>query len=453
MSKSSKVALETRISRLEQELEKGKQETIGYIDRIEMLEDTIMRLEKIIHTEDFEKKEGAPKFELKRPRDKRVITNLSNKDRILTLLRSEILTSKELAEKLILSKQDTRTYLLRLKKEDKIKSIGKRGRFLVYTYKRPQESETQNTLLHALEYDISYVLNLLEMKMTLKKGKELSPTDQIIISRLKNRLSDKLENISKETEVLNEYINDQAFRSKISKKIAELEAKINFIVSQETVESGKEEEFNVFRFYDDLSQFQELEIQEDLQLYELLDSDFILLFVDHKSYRVWIWLGNNVTTRMKFISAKMAPSIRDRYGTAFKITAVDDGNETTAFKAMVGLEEEVDYSEVQTGPAYRETEEDLQLLKSLSREKILLLLKKTGIPEGYERKMVIVKNKIFGYKEYEREYLGSVIIEKELYPLKEEIEDGPYLAEIYIPRMLFSKNNVVLTELLHKVDD
>ncbi len=215
----------------------------------------------------------------------------------------------------------------------------------------------------------------------------------------------------------------------------------------------EKEKILVFQFNDQLSEFQELELEEDVQLYELLDSDFILLFVDHKRYRVWVWQGNNVTTRMKFISAKIAPSIRDRHGIAFKITAVDEGNETDVFKVMAGLEKEISYAETQTGPAYQETEENIQLLKSLSREKILLLLEKMGLPEGFRRKMVIVKNQVFGYKEYERDYLGSVIKEKQLFPLKEEVEDGPYLAEKYTPRMLFSYNKVVLTELLEKVND
>jgi hypothetical protein len=89
----------------------------------------------------------------------------------------------------------------------------------------------------------------------------------------------------------------------------------------------------------------------------------------------------------------------------------------------------------------------------MSKEKILLRLEKTGIPEGYERKIIIVNNKIYGYKEYDRIYLDSVIKEKKLFPLKEEIDDGPYLAEDYIPRILFSLNNVVLIELLQKTDN
>lgn len=224
-------------------------------------------------------------------------------------------------------------------------------------------------------------------------------------------------------------------------------------MSNEIPPAEEKEKILVFQFNDQLSEFQELELEEDILLHELLDSDFILLFVDSKRFRIWIWQGNNVTTRMKFISAKIAPSIRDRHGIAFRITAIDDGSETDGFRSMLGLEEESVYSETQTGPLYEGSEEDLQLLESLSREKILLILEKAGIPEGYERKIVIVKNKIFGYSEYDRNYLGSVIKEKQLFPLKEKIEDGPYLAKNYTPRMLFSFNNVVLTELLLKLDN
>ena len=215
----------------------------------------------------------------------------------------------------------------------------------------------------------------------------------------------------------------------------------------------EEDKIISFQYSDEGQEFQELEVEEDLPLYELLDSDFILLFVDDARYRVWVWQGTNTTTRMKFISAKIAPNIRDRYGIAYKITAVDEGDETLGFKIMIGLEEEIDYDKEQTGPTYEGTQEDLDLLETLSREKILLLLEKTGVPEGYERKMIIVKNKIFGYKEYDRDYLGTVIKEKQLFPLKEEVTDGTYLAENYIPRMLFSFNNVVLTELLQKTDE
>ena len=108
-------------------------------------------------------------------------------------------------------------------------------------------------------------------------------------------------------------------------------------MSDETPTPEEKEKILVFQFSDELSEYQELELEWDIPLYELLDSDFILLFIDPKQYRVWIWQGNNTTTRMKFISARIAGSIRDRYGIAFKITSVDEGNETAGFIVMIGL--------------------------------------------------------------------------------------------------------------------
>ena len=151
----------------------------------------------------------------------------------------------------------------------------------------------------------------------------------------------------------------------------------------------------VFQFSDELGEYQELKLTEDFPLGKLLDSDFILLFVDPRHSRVWIWQGINTTTRMKFISARLADRLRDRYGIVFKITYVDEGNETSGFKALI-------------------LEEDLESDESLSRERILLLLKMAGVPEGDDRKVVVVGDKIYSYKEYEKNYLGSVIKEKKL---------------------------------------
>ena len=63
-----------------------------------------------------------------------------------------------------------------------------------------------------------------------------------------------------------------------------------------------------------------------------------------------------------------------------------------------------------------------------------------------------MKNKLYGYKETNKNYMDSVIKERELFPLKEKVPDGTYLAEKYVPRMLFSFNNVILTEFLQKKD-
>jgi predicted regulator of Ras-like GTPase activity (Roadblock/LC7/MglB family) len=90
----------------------------------------------------------------------------------------------EIADELGLSKQDTRTYLLRLKKQEQIKTLGKRGRQYIYTYKDPADSDKS----------------------------------QIDTNMLVDVLKDYLE-------------SEPSFKKEVKKKIAELEAKLNTIAS------------------------------------------------------------------------------------------------------------------------------------------------------------------------------------------------------------------------------
>ena len=110
---------------------------------------------------------------------------LSNKDRILNLLRTLPLTSDEIADKLMISKQDARTYLLRLKKEGRIKTLGKRGRNYIYTFNTPIEAT-----------------------------KSQIDTNMLV-------------------EILKDYLESApSFKTEINKKIAKLEAKLNTIASK-----------------------------------------------------------------------------------------------------------------------------------------------------------------------------------------------------------------------------
>ncbi|MFX1303603.1 MAG: roadblock/LC7 domain-containing protein [Promethearchaeota archaeon] len=102
----------------------------------------------------------------------------------MNVLKTHSLTSNELADKLSLSKQDTRTYLMRLKKDKMIKTLGKRGRQYIYTYKAPGDSEQP----------------------------------QIDTNMLVEVLKDYLE-------------SEPSFKREVKRKIAELEAKLNSITS------------------------------------------------------------------------------------------------------------------------------------------------------------------------------------------------------------------------------
>ena len=93
----------------------------------------------------------------------------------------------------------------------------------------------------------------------------------------------------------------------------------------------------LYQFNNDIGEFEEVEVKENIPLFELLDSDKILLFVDNHDKKVWMWEGKNTSTRMKFISAQEAPKIRDKHDMTFTVSSVDDGDETVAFKIIVGL--------------------------------------------------------------------------------------------------------------------
>ncbi|MHA2037962.1 MAG: hypothetical protein ACW972_07565 [Promethearchaeota archaeon] len=93
----------------------------------------------------------------------------------------------------------------------------------------------------------------------------------------------------------------------------------------------------LYQFDNSTGGFEEVEIKENIPLFDLLDSDKILIFVDMHGEKVWMWEGKNTSTRMKFISAQEAPKIRDKHDMTFTISSVDDGDETAAFKILVGL--------------------------------------------------------------------------------------------------------------------
>lgn len=106
------------------------------------------------------------------------------------------------------------------------------------------------------------------------------------------------------------------------------------------------ERFLIFKLDVESEDFKEISYSGDLPLYKFLNHYRILLFVDHEHSRIYIWEGSDVTTRMKFLSAQLAPKIRDQYGIDYRITTVDDGDETLDFKGFCALIEEDDEKEV-----------------------------------------------------------------------------------------------------------
>jgi Ras-related protein Rab-11A len=170
--------------------------------------------------------------------------NLGNKEQILNVLKSGHLTSSEIAKKLSLSKQDTRTYIQRLKAEDKIKVIGKKGRSLVYTSKKPISIAEEQTKPDSLVYDLRFLLNLIEKKITPKDGVNLNPDDLMNIEKIKKRIVDKKWDDKQGINALNEFLDfENTYKEEINEKLAQLEAKVNYIISgieQDTIEEEED---------------------------------------------------------------------------------------------------------------------------------------------------------------------------------------------------------------------
>ena len=93
----------------------------------------------------------------------------------------------------------------------------------------------------------------------------------------------------------------------------------------------------IYSFNLEIEDFEEIEHKENVPLFELLDSDKIILFVDSHNAKVWIWQGKNTSTKMKFISSQTAHYIRDKHDVTYTLSSVDEREETAAFKIIVGL--------------------------------------------------------------------------------------------------------------------
>ncbi|NVM17163.1 MAG: hypothetical protein HWN80_05560 [Candidatus Lokiarchaeota archaeon] len=97
-----------------------------------------------------------------------------------------------------------------------------------------------------------------------------------------------------------------------------------------------EEQFLLFEIDEENEDFREIE-DIDGDIHTIFDSFSIFIIVDPIDKDIWIWMGENASIRKKFIATQNAPNIRDRYGVDFRIVTVDEGNEPTELKEIIGL--------------------------------------------------------------------------------------------------------------------
>jgi len=92
-----------------------------------------------------------------------------------------------------------------------------------------------------------------------------------------------------------------------------------------------------YQFNAQKGEFEDVLIDPNVNPNDLLDAGVILYIKDPKHYRVWLWHGRNIATRMKFIALKVAPQVRDEDGITYKLTAVEQGKEPREFKRIMGI--------------------------------------------------------------------------------------------------------------------
>lgn len=202
----------------------------------------------------------------------------------------------------------------------------------------------------------------------------------------------------------------------------------------------------IFQLNDEKAEFEEIEVPEVKKLYELLDSSFVILILDPPNYIGWTWLGSEISSRMRILAATQSLNVRDNHGFAMKMKSADDGSEPNLFKFLVELIDElIDPKPPVIPPEPPKKIEDLEL------EEIILLLEKAGVPDGYKREMVFINGKLFKYHVYNIEHSGKLEEQKELVPLIEKVPDGSVVLDSFIPRLLFSFNEIKFIDFLKAI--
>ena len=131
----------------------------------------------------------------------------------------------------------------------------------------------------------------------------------------------------------------QKFNIKVAKGI---DNKLNTVneINNNNEDYKREEIIRVFEYIESEEDFRELEIDENVPLYSLLGSDFILLFFSPAHKRVFHWIGKKTTPKMKGGAANRVIIVRDIEAHGYLIRTEDEGEESISFKIMIGLVEQ-----------------------------------------------------------------------------------------------------------------
>jgi len=234
------------------------------------------------------------------------------------------------------------------------------------------------------------------------------------------------------------------------------------------------------------------EITSDQPIKELLEQNESYILCDDISRVVYLWKGSGCSVRSKFIGANKLQELRGQVGLNYKSVSMDEdeaadypeflsaieSTRTDGFAKEIREENELgfeinsapvrrppkalggsggsDYNSQikQDGPLYTGGDDfsvssAKQEMTKVGLDKIIETIDAEGMPEGYEREMVIMGDTAYSVAEKVQTFLGKKQIEHVLEPIS-TLPEGVFFAEGYVPRVLVQGKIVVAIEFLKK---
>ncbi|MHA1712438.1 MAG: hypothetical protein ACTSW4_00055 [Candidatus Ranarchaeia archaeon] len=234
----------------------------------------------------------------------------------------------------------------------------------------------------------------------------------------------------------------------------------------------------------------------------VMTKDKVLLVVDDKNDRIYIWKGAEANVRKRFIGTRHAAGIRLQKGLEYKVESIDQDDEPNSFRALVGKPIRVKTPEgtVKTvekppekydnvGPLYTGKEDvsfttskaddssrrltspkpsrpqvshkfpsnPLYTEKTRTEEKTSLQqtlesLKKLDVPPGYHREVILIGHDLYSITERRRRFFGKDTIERDIERISQPPE-GTFFASNYTPRIIIQNGEVIAIEFLKGTPD
>jgi hypothetical protein len=221
-----------------------------------------------------------------------------------------------------------------------------------------------------------------------------------------------------------------------------------------------------------------------------LKSEDVLLIADENTKTLWIWKGSTINVRKKFLSARAAVQLNNQKGRVFKSNAIEEGTEPEEFLSLFNntevrkatskkrttsvtnktkksksdtipspITESVTPHVEETVPPQKTPPVSTSFIQENKEQPYEMTLKIEEItnlfgepPEGFVRDYVIIGSAVYGMVVSKSNFLGTETIDKS-YQKLEDIKDGHFVAEGYIPRVLVKDKKVKAIEFIKKHED